>query len=69
MGRCCSYAKECPVYQGLVPLRQPLFLVKNIYCNNGQRWWSRCLLFDRFTNGEDIDETMVPSEDLRQVKI
>lgn len=64
MGRLCSYASQCPVHQGLVALKQPLFLVKNIYCNNGSRWWSKCKVYDRFKAGEEIDDKMVPSDDL-----
>jgi hypothetical protein len=65
MGRRCKYANQCHIFQGLVQLKQPLFIVKNIYCNNGPRWWERCNVYEKFKLGEDISEDMVPAEDLR----
>ena len=66
MGRRCRYSGRCHVYQGLVQLKQPLFLVKNIYCNNGMRWWSRCKVFEHFNASDEVNESLIPSEDLRQ---
>ncbi|MGF7138736.1 hypothetical protein [Roseimarinus sediminis] len=66
MGRRCKFASQCHIYQGLVQLKQPLFLVKNIYCNNGPRWWQKCAVYDKFSRGEEISESMIPAEDLRQ---
>lgn len=65
MGRLCKHAGQCHVYKGKVKLKQPLFLVKNIYCNNGFRWWQKCAVFEMFNNGSTVDESMLPSEDLR----
>ena len=65
MGRRCRFANQCHVYQGLVPLKQPLFLVKNIYCNNGARWWQKCNVYNKFVVGEEIKESLIPAEDLR----
>jgi hypothetical protein len=65
MGKRCKFADQCHVYQGLVPLKQPLFIVKNIYCNNGFRWWQKCEIYQKLSHGEDISEDIIPSEDLR----
>ncbi|MBN2263412.1 MAG: hypothetical protein JW735_10890 [Prolixibacteraceae bacterium] len=64
MGRLCIYAGQCPVHKGLVALKQPLFLVKNIYCNNGPRWWNKCKVYVRFEAGDEINDQMVPADDL-----
>ena len=66
MGRRCRFAKECHVYQGLVQLNKPLFLVKNIYCNNGSKWWQQCNIYQKLVKGEEIDESIVPDDELRQ---
>ena len=68
MGSVCKYSKECHIYQGLVQLKQPNFLVKNMYCNNGPRWWNKCNVYDKFLNGEEINESIIPAEDLRLEK-
>lgn len=65
MGRRCRYAHHCHIYLGKVELKQPLFLVKNIYCNNGPRWWQKCNVFAKFNQGEVINPTLVPADDLR----
>ena len=66
MGQRCKSSDECHVYKGLVELKQPLFIVKNIYCNNGLRWWSRCQVYNKLIAGENVDETLIPTDDLRK---
>lgn len=65
MGQRCKFSNECHVYKGHVTLKQPLFIVKNMYCNNGPRWWNRCSIFEKFVSGEKVEESLVPTEDLR----
>ncbi|MBN1925838.1 MAG: hypothetical protein JW798_08380 [Prolixibacteraceae bacterium] len=68
MGKRCSYSDQCHIFNGLVALKQPLFLVKNIYCNNGFRWWSKCNVYQNFSNGNAVTEKMLPDEGLRLVE-
>ena len=65
MGRLCKYAGRCHVYNGRVALKQPLFLVKNMYCNNGFRWWQKCAVFEKFSLDDQVDESILPSLDLK----
>ena len=65
MGRRCRFANQCHIYQGLVPLKQPLFLVRNMYCNNGLRWWQKCNVYEKFSSGQEVDESLIPEESLR----
>ncbi len=65
MGKRCIYSDQCHIYQGKAELKQPLFLVKNIFCNNGYRWWSKCEVFKQFEAEEPVLESMVPDEGLR----
>ena len=66
MGQRCKFSNECHIYKGIVELKQPLFIVKNIYCNNGSRWWSRCQVYTKFMAGEEVEKTLIPTEDLRK---
>lgn len=65
MGKRCRFSAECHVYQGMVQLKQPLFLVKNIYCNNGHRWWNRCNIYRELSTGQKVEPSLLPNEDLR----
>ncbi|MFA9390042.1 MAG: hypothetical protein ACERKD_09560 [Prolixibacteraceae bacterium] len=65
MGRRCQFISECHVFQGKVKFKLPLFVVKNIYCNNGPRWWSRCHVYENFISDDKQDLSIIPSEDLR----
>ena len=46
-------------------MNQPLFLVRNIYCNNGARWWGKCDVFQIFDKGGNISVNVLPNEDLK----
>ena len=65
MGRRCGFADKCHIYQGKVKLKQDNFIVRNIYCNNGERWWRKCNVFDKFNKREEITNSLVPTEGLR----
>ncbi len=65
MGKRCRFASECHIHKGLVELNQPLFIVRNIYCNNGERWWNKCDVYAKFNSGEEVTEDLIPTESLR----
>ena len=43
LGKLCPFAKECPVYQEelLIDKISP-FLIKNVFCNRGEKGWLGC---------------------------
>ncbi len=65
LGKRCPFSDQCPVFNGLSPMNQPLFLVRNIYCNNGARWWGKCDVFQIFDKGGNISVNVLPNEDLK----
>ncbi len=65
MGRRCKFANQCHVFQGKAELKQPLFIVRNMYCNNGERWWKKCRVYEMYMKGEEVSEDFIPTEDLK----
>jgi hypothetical protein len=61
LGRLCPFAKACPVYHGNIKIENTsLFLVKNVFCNRGERGWKNCRRYQLTIAGEKIPETATP---------
>lgn len=61
LGKLCPYSKTCPVYRGtLVVDRISPFLIKNVFCNRGQKGWYNCERFKMKEEGMEIPSTATP---------
>ncbi|WP_321290205.1 hypothetical protein [uncultured Sunxiuqinia sp.] len=61
LGHLCPYAKECPVYQEELIVKDVIpFLIKNVFCNRGQKGWKNCERFKLAEAGQEIPKTATP---------
>lgn len=61
LGRRCKYAEECPVYQNEIKtLGKPIYLIRNVFCNRGQKGWNNCKRYLALEQGQKVEEEMTP---------
>lgn len=64
LGLRCGYAEECPVYQGKTEVNEmPLHLLRNVFCNRGQKGWKNCARFRLLEQGAEVSEAIHPFSD------
>ncbi|HKJ79444.1 MAG TPA: hypothetical protein VKA10_07910 [Prolixibacteraceae bacterium] len=61
LGKLCKYSKECSVYGGKnTEIEKPLFIIKNVFCNRGQKGWSNCKRFILYEQGQTVNDNITP---------
>lgn len=61
LGKLCKYAQECPVYLNKNRnIKKPIFLVRNVFCNRGDKGWSNCERFLALEAGEMVNSNTTP---------
>lgn len=61
LGLRCGYAEECPVYQGDTEVKEmPLHLLRNVFCNRGQKGWKNCARFRLLEKGSAVSADIHP---------
>jgi hypothetical protein len=61
LGLRCGYAEECPVYKGKTEVKEmPLHLLRNVFCNRGNKGWKNCARFNLLEQGEKVQEDIHP---------
>ncbi|MGE4586635.1 MAG: hypothetical protein AB7D05_04765 [Mangrovibacterium sp.] len=61
LGRLCPLSKTCPVYRGKVKVENTsLLLVRNVFCNRGEKGWNNCKRYQLAHAGKNIPETATP---------
>lgn len=61
LGKLCPYSSECPVYQEkLIIEGVSSFLLKNVFCNRGQKGWKNCERFKLADAGQEVPATATP---------
>jgi hypothetical protein len=58
----CKYANRCSVYSGKQnDSGLPGFVLKNIFCKDGQRGWSGCKRYQLFEKDIEVPDTVMPN--------
>lgn len=61
LGKVCKYAKDCSVYQNTNKnIKNPIYLVRNVFCNRGLKGWSNCKRYLALEAGEPVTENTTP---------
>ena len=64
LGLRCGYADECPVYKGDTEVKEmPLHLLRNVFCNRGQKGWKNCTRFNLLEQGSEVTQAIHPLSD------
>lgn len=70
VGRLCPFAKECPVYHGHIQIKNiSLHLIKNVFCNRGEKGWTNCNRYRIAITGENIPATATPYHPKFKIKV
>ena len=61
LGRLCPYSKSCPVFRGETVVENiSSFLIKNVFCNRGNKGWKNCERFRIQEAGGDVPDSVTP---------
>ncbi|MGD9555528.1 MAG: hypothetical protein AB7V25_00750 [Mangrovibacterium sp.] len=61
LGKLCPYSVTCPVYQErLIVERVPPFLIRNVFCNRGQKGWNNCVRYRLIAEDKEAPVTATP---------
>ncbi len=68
LGLRCRFAAECSVYSGETKVeKMPLHLLRNVFCNRGQKGWKNCSRYLLLEKGEEVADATNPYSKIKSV--
>ncbi len=62
LGKLCKYADICTVYNNEnKKIEKPLFLIKNVFCNRGEKGWVNCKRYNLYKAGKTVPDELTPA--------
>lgn len=62
LGKLCKYADICTVYNNENKMiKKPLFLIKNVFCNRGEKGWVNCRRYHLYKAGRAVPDELIPA--------
>jgi hypothetical protein len=61
LGKLCKYYGECPVYKNEnKSLNKPVYIVRNVFCNRGEKGWKNCKRHKLYEKGLEVENSITP---------